>query len=404
MSQATKSLAAWIDRVTPSATAQLEQQVEAMLAEGETLLLLGLGEPDFSAPSHVKQAAIGAIEHNFSKYTATGGIMPLKRAIAQKLRESTRVVYEPDEVMATVGGKHALFNAVNVLCCEGDQVIIPMPYWVSFPEQVKFAGGEPIMVQTDAATGYKLTAEQLESLVTARTKAVILNSPNNPSGAVYSAAELSRLADVCKRHDLWVISDEVYAEFQFTPEGHCSIAAVEGMKERTIVIHSLSKGYGMTGWRLGMAAGPSRIIGAMTVLQSHTTSNPSTMVQQAAVAALTGPQDSIHAVQADYRNRREAVVEGVRQLPGISCEQPDGAFYVWADIGAWIGKQLGGRRIAGADEFCAAVLEDCRIVLMPGSAFGSSRHVRISFSASPAAIEEGLTRLKDWLTRHVQHR
>ncbi|MBW4081997.1 pyridoxal phosphate-dependent aminotransferase [Paenibacillus sp. S150] len=390
---------AWVSQMSLSATAELEQQVERLRSEGVELLSLGLGEPDFGPSPLIRQAAVDAVLSGFDGYTASGGTAALKDAVRARMQEVSGVAYERSEVMASIGGKHVLFNTMLALLRAGDEAIIPMPYWVSFPEQVKFAGGVPVCVPTRAETGYKLTPEELEARLTAKTRLIILNSPGNPSGAVYTPEELEALARLCRQHNLWAVSDEVYAEFNYRPEGHSSIAALPGMRERTVIVQSLSKGYGMPGWRLGFAAAPAELIARMTMLQSHTTSNPPNLVQQAAIAALTGPQDGVAAMRERYRNRRRIALEGAAAIPGFHCLEPEGAFYLWADIRHWIGRRAAGRVIADAGDLSALLLELRRVVVMPGTAFGSPHHLRISFAADEITLRRGLAAIRDVLTQ-----
>ncbi|GIP17672.1 aminotransferase [Paenibacillus montaniterrae] len=386
-------LAPWTEKLLPSPTAELEAKVARMQREGSKVYRFGLGQPDFPTPPHAKQAAIDAINDNFTGYTDTAGILSLRQAVARSLQEQCGVHYEPDEIVVSIGGKHSLFNAINTLLQQGDEVLLPTPYWVSFPEQIKFAGGIPCLVETDASSGYKVTPDMLEQAVTSASKLLILNQPNNPSGAVYTRAELEQIAQFCIRHNLWVISDEVYSCFVFQEEGFTSIASLPGMKERTIVINAVSKSYSMTGWRIGYSASPAHVAAAMLKLQSHTTSNPASIAQAAALAALDGPQDSIKEMRNTYLARREVLVAGIRQLRGLKCLVPDGAFYVWVDASEWLGKTLCGQVIDSVDKLADVLLTEGNIAVMPGTGFGSGKHLRLSYAISMAEIEEGLEQL-----------
>ncbi|WP_052410358.1 pyridoxal phosphate-dependent aminotransferase [Paenibacillus durus] len=390
-------LADWVERVLPSPTAMLESTVAQYQREGRTVYRLGLGQPDFPTPDRAKAAAIQAIQDNFTGYTDTSGILPLREAICRALHRDMGLSYEPGEIVVTVGGKHALFNAICTLCRPGDEVLIPVPYWVSFPEQVKFAGAKPVFVQTDASAGYKVTPESLAPLVNESTRLLILNQPNNPSGAVYSAEELLRLAEFCRERDLWVISDEVYSAFVFKPEGYTSIASFPGMRERTVVINAVSKSYGMTGWRIGYSAAPAAVTGAMLRLQSHTTSNPSSIAQQAALAAIDGPQDDLTDIRDEYAARRDILVEGVRRIKGLECSVPDGAFYVWVDASAWRGQALEGRTISTADDLADILLTKAGVAVMPGTGFGSPYHIRLSYAVSREEMENGIAAMESIL-------
>jgi len=392
-------LAPWTEQIQPSPTFALDARAEELRAKGVTLAKLGLGEPDFPTPEHVKAAAIAAIEEDFTRYTNTSGIVPLRQAIADRLRADVGVSYEVAEIVVSVGGKHALFNAIMTLCRPGDEVLLPVPYWVTYPEQVKLAGAVVVPVPSSAATGYKVTPEALAGCLSPRSRLLIVNSPNNPSGAVYSRAEQAALAAFCREHDLWVITDEVYAAFNYTAEGHASIAAQPAMHERTVLVHAVSKAYGMTGWRLGYSAAPRPVAQAIGTLQGHVTSNPTSIAQKAAIAALSGPQEGLDAVRAEYRQRRDRLVAGVRRLKGLRCEPPDGAFYLWVDASDWCGRTLAGREIADADDLATVLLEEAGVVVVPGTGFGDPTHLRLSFAAPPSELDTALERMERLLGR-----
>jgi len=380
-------------RIGRSPTAELEGAVEALVSGGVRVWRLGLGEPDIPTPQHVRDAAIAAINENFSQYTSTAGIHALRAAAAERLRSDIGVTYAPSEVVVSVGGKHAIFNALAALVGPDDEVLIPVPYWVSFPEQVRFIGAAPVFVPATAATAYRVTADDIARAVTPRTRVLILNSPNNPSGAVYGTRELDEIAAVCRRHDLWVVSDEVYSTFTYTDEGHVSMASRAGMRERTVVVNAVSKTYGMTGWRIGYAAAPEAVASAMVTVQSHMTSNPSSIAQRGALAALTGPQEWLTAVRADYARRRIDLAAGLQRIRGLTGAVPDGSFFVWVDMSQWIGRSVAGREIGGADDLAAVLLDDARVAVMPGTGFGSPTNLRLSFAASPGEVREGLQRM-----------
>lgn len=381
-------------RVSPSPTAELEGKVEELMAQGVDVCRLGLGEPDIETPEHVREAGIRAIQEGFSRYTSTAGIVALRQAAADRLHADLGIPYAAAEVVMTVGGKQAIFNALAALCGQGDEVLIPVPYWVSFPEQVRLVGGTPVFVPGDPARASRVTVAELERHATPRTRVLILNTPNNPSGAVYPRAELDAIASFCAARDIWVISDEVYRAFTYTPEGHVSIASRPNMRDRTVVVDAVSKTYGMTGWRIGYSAAPVAIARAMTAVQSHVTSNPTSIAQRAALAALSGPQDWIAGVRADYRRRRDELFAGVRELPGLACEVPDGSFFLWVDASWWIGRELAGRRVGRVEDFATILLDDARVAVMPGSGFGSPTHLRMSFAAPAAELREGLARMR----------
>lgn len=387
-----------VGRITPSPTARLEAQVAELRAAGETVYRLGLGEPDFPPPDAVKEAAIMAIREDFNGYTATAGIAELRSAAAVRLRADLGLDYEPADVVMSVGAKHALFNAAAVLVDPGDEVLIPVPYWVSFPEQVRFIGAVPVFLPTTAEGGYRVDPDALERAITPRTRVLILNSPSNPSGAVYPRSELLRIAAICAARDIWVVSDEIYSTFVYTDEGHVSIAGLPGMRDRTVVVSAVSKTYGMTGWRIGYAAAPRAVADAMGTVQSHLTSNPTGIAQRAALAALTGPQDWLRPVLEEYRLRRRLVVDAVRAIPGLTCLEPDGSFFVWVDASAWNGRTVGTRRIETSDDLAAAFLDERRVAVMPGAGFGSPSHLRLSYAASRDELSGGLERMRSLLT------
>jgi aspartate aminotransferase len=381
-------------RVSASATARTEGRVAVLHREGRTLYRLGLGEPDFGVPVHVAEAALRAIRENRSGYTDTAGIQSLRVAFAERLEADLGIKTRPEAVVATAGAKQAIAHALAVLCADGDEVLIPVPYWVSFPEQVRLAGAEPRFVEPASPTT-KISAEEVEAAATPRTRVLIINSPNNPSGAVYSRPELESIAAVCRRLDLWVISDEVYRAFVYADRGHTSIATLTGMADRTVLVDSASKTYGMPGWRLGYATGPVEVIKAMAAVASHTTSNPSTISQAAAEAALRGPQDLVEAHRRQYASRAAWLAARLSGITSLVCAGPTaGGFFAWVDASRTFGRQIGDRTIEDADGLADAALDACGIVLQPGTGFGSPRHLRMSMAAPPDEVAEGLDRLE----------
>lgn len=384
-------------RVRSSPTAELEGKVEALIAKGVDVCRLGLGEPDIATPEHVREAAIKAVREGFSHYTSTAGIIALRQAAADRLRDDIGVPYAAEEIVMSVGGKQAIFNALAALCGQGDEVLIPVPYWVSFPEQVRLVGGTPVFVPGQESRGHRVAVADLERHATARTRILVINSPNNPSGAVYTAAELDEIARFCIARDIWVISDEVYRAFTYTGAGHVSIATRPGMRERTVVVDAVSKTYGMTGWRIGYAAAPVAVAKAMTAVQSHVTSNPTSIAQRAALAALAGPQDWIRAVRDDYAQRRVVLFDGVSALPYLRCAIPDGSFFLWVDASGWVGRDLGGRTIGSVEDLATILLDEARVAVMPGAGFGTPTHVRMSFAAPLDELREGIGRMRAFL-------
>ncbi|HXR98785.1 MAG TPA: pyridoxal phosphate-dependent aminotransferase [Terriglobales bacterium] len=377
-----------IGRISVSATAAMVNEAARLRAAGRDLVDFGAGEPDFPTPAHILESAIAALHAGDTKYTPTGGTEELKRAICQSHARDFRSDYQPNEVLATLGGKHALFNAMSVLVNHGDEVIIPAPYWVSFYDQVRYLGGAPVLVPTDEADGYALPVAAIERALTPRTKVILINSPANPSGAVYTAAAFQAVLEICRRRGLWLVSDECYIRLVYEQAPY-SVACEPGSKSCLVISGSLSKTFAMTGWRLGYALGPAPVIAAMLSLQSHSTSNATSFVQKAGAAALLGPQAPINAMLDEYRRRRDLIVAGLRAITGITCALPGGAFYAYPNISGLLGKG----RAATAAEFADRLLHQAGIVTVPGEAFGSQGHIRFSYATSREVIREGLSRL-----------
>jgi|SRR5690242_16521571 aspartate aminotransferase len=378
-----------VDRIAVSPTMVVLAEAEKLRAKGLDVVDFGPGEPDFPTPAHIKEAAIEAIARNRTKYTATAGIAPLREAVFRWHAQQLGSSYETGESIVCVGGKQAIYNAVMALVQEGDEVLIPSPYWVSFPDIVKIAGGEPVFVPTEASTGFSLRAEQLEEAVTPRTRMVIINSPNNPTGAVIPPAEFERIYEVCRRHSIWLLSDECYSHFTYGSARPYSVASIKGSKPYVIIVGSLSKTFSMTGWRLGYALAPKPVIDAMLKVQSQATSNPSSISQYAALAALTGPMDSVPVMLAEYARRRARILAGLSAIPGVSCPEPSGAFYAFPDVSAHL--------VDGSGDSTALarhLLEREHVAVVPGDAFGAPGYLRFSYATSIDRIEEGLRRLE----------
>jgi aspartate aminotransferase len=357
----------------------------------------GPGEPDFTTPEHIKRAAIRAIEQNFTKYTPAAGIAPLREAVCAWHARQFGSAYAPGECIVSVGGKHAIFNAINVLIEPGNEVLIPAPYWVSFPDIVKYAGGRPVFVPTEAADGFRLRAAQVEAAITPLTRLVIANSPNNPTGAVIPPDEFARIFEVCRKRGVWLLSDECYSHFVYGT-GPYSVASISGSKPHLILVGSLSKTFSMTGWRIGYALAPQPLVDAMLKLQSQSTSNPTSIAQYAALEALRGPMDSVATMLAEYARRRARILEGLRVIPGVTCNAPEGAFYVFPNVAACAGNGSPRAVPASAPPDTAALarqlLEREHLVVVPGEAFGAPGFLRISYATSLERIEEGLRRLE----------
>jgi aspartate aminotransferase len=382
-------------RIAPSVTLAISAKAKEMKAQGIDVISLSAGEPDFDTPGFIKEAAIEAIQKGFTKYTPTVGIPKLREAICAKFERDNGLRYDPSQIIVGCGAKHTLFTCILALVGDGDEVIIPTPYWVTYPEQPKIAGGNPVIVETTQAEGYKLTPEALKAAVTPRTKAVILNSPSNPSGVVYSKEELGALADVVLETGIFVISDEIYEKIIYEDAQHHSIASLrDGMLDRTIVVNGVSKTYAMTGWRIGYAAGPKEIISAMGKIQSQETSNPTSISQMAALAALNGPQDCLKEMLVAFDQRRKYIVQRLNAIDGVSCPSPKGAFYVFPDTSSLYGSAYNGRRISGSVDLCNYLLEEVNVACVPGAGFGSDAHIRLSYATSMENIEKAMDRIE----------
>ena len=380
--------------LAPSPTLAMQAKAKAMRAEGIDVISFGAGEPDFDTPQRIKDAAIRALERGQTKYTEVGGVPELRAAICQKLRRDNGLDYTPDEVTVSCGAKHTLYNIFMALVNPGDDVLIPSPYWVSYPEQVRLLGANPVAVPTQESTGFDLDPAELRRAVTPRTRMVILDSPGNPTGAVFSAQALAEVGRLAIERDLWVVSDECYEVLTY--EGrHVSIASLSPeVKARTIVVNTCSKAYAMTGWRIGYAAGPRAVIRAMTDVQSQVTSNPASIAQWAAVEALAGPQDEIAKMAAEFDRRRRVIVPGLNAIPGVTCVMPKGAFYAFPNISGLFGKRAKtGGTLRGSADVCAFLLEEARIATVAGVDFGSDAHIRLSYATALESIKKGLARM-----------
>jgi aspartate aminotransferase len=384
-------LANRINRIEISATLAVVNEAEKLRGAGADLVDFGAGEPHFATPQFIKDAAIAAIQQDFTKYTAVGGTAELRDAIVKRHATDFASNYAREEVIAATGGKQALFNAIQVLIDHGDEVIIPVPYWVSFKDIVQYAGGVPVFVPTDESKGFALTAKMIEQALTPRTKMILVNSPSNPSGAVVSTEDMKAIVELARHRNLWVLSDECYVYLNYTGE-RFSVGSMTEAKDRMVIIGSLSKTYAMTGWRLGYALGPKPIIAAMNKIQSQSTSNPTSIVQKAAVAAVTGPQQCIEDMKTDYVRLRNRMVEGMRAIPGVECQMPSGAFYAYPNVGKFIGKP----GVQSAADVAGRLLREAGVVTVPGEAFGTKDHIRLSYATSLAAINKGLERMEKW--------
>jgi aspartate aminotransferase len=367
-------------------------EADRLRSEGADVVDFGAGEPDFPTPDNIKQAAVRAIDQNFTKYTPAGGTRELKQAIVERHAVDFGTTYSPAECVVSVGGKHVIFNLMQVLLNAGDEVIIPVPYWVTYKDVVNYTGAKCVFAQTDEANGFTLTAAMVEPHLTPRTKLVIINSPSNPSGGVLDNEEFRKILHMTSQRGIWLMTDECYCRFLYDSDPF-SIAAEKGAKDTVLVAGSLSKTYAMTGWRIGFGLGPASVMGAINKLQSHSTSNPTSIAQKAAVEALRGPQDSVSVMLAEYHKRRDFVVERLRSIPGVGINVPKGAFYAYPNIGCALGKD----GIRTPMQFAEHLLEKAHVAVVPGEAFGTEQHIRISYAASMADLARGLDRLHQFI-------
>lgn len=381
--------------IKPSPTLATAAKAKAMKAQGIDVVDFGVGEPDFDTPENVKLAGIKAIQAGFTKYTPAGGTDELKDAVIGKLKKDNGLAYEKSQVLISCGAKHSLYNIAEALFDPGDEVIIPSPYWVSYPDQVLLNDAVPVIVETTETEGFRLSAKKLEKAVTRKTKALILNSPSNPTGLAYDKKTLEEIAAVAARHKIYVISDEIYEKLLYDGFEHFSIAALgQEIRDLTIVVNGVSKSHSMTGWRIGYAAGPREVISAMANIQSQSTSNPSSISQKAALEALCGPQDFIKAMNVEFDKRRKYMVERLNRMNGISCVMPVGAFYAFPRVVPLFGKSVNGRAIANSSDLAAHLLDEAKVALVSGDAFGADPYIRLSYATSMENIAKGLDRIE----------
>ena len=378
-----------VNRIGISPTSAIVSEAERYRARGVDLVDFGPGEPDFPTPEHIKRAAIRALDENRTKYTATGGIAPLREAVCRWHAGQFGSSYGASECAVSVGGKHAIFNIVCSLINPGDEVLVPVPYWVSYPDIVKYAGGTPVFVATDPADGFRLHAENVQRSISPRTKMLLVNSPNNPTGAVVTPDEFARIYEVCRARNIWLLTDECYSHFTYGACKPFSLASVAGSKPHIIVAGSLSKTFAMTGWRIGYTLAPEPLVAAIIKLQSQSTSNANSIAQYAALEALTGPMDSVAQMLAEYARRRARIVAGLRAIPGVTCNEPDGAFYVFPNVSAQL-----RNGIADTSALARQLLERAHVAVVPGEAFGAPGFLRISYATSMERINEGLRRIE----------
>ncbi len=381
-----------IARIEVSATMAVTAEAARLKAEGVNLVDFGAGEPHFSTPRHIKDAAIAAIEGNFTRYTAVPGIPDVRKAIVERHAADFGTGYTPEEAVFTTGGKLAIFNAIQVLVDHGDEVIVPVPFWVSYKDIIQYAGAVPVFVETSEAENFRVTAEAIEAAVTPRTKAIFLNTPSNPAGSVIAKEDLFQIVRMAHERGIYLLIDECYVYLQYEGE-IVSGASVLEAKEHIVVLGSLSKTYAMTGWRAGFALGPKPIIAAMSKLQSQSTSNAASFVQKASAAALAGSQECVAEMRTDYIALRDRILAGLGTIPGITCTRPLGAFYVYPNVSAYLGRPNGPKT---AMELSKRLLSEARVVAVPGEAFGTAEHIRLSYAVSHEAVDEGVRRMKEW--------
>jgi aspartate aminotransferase len=392
MIEAGSALAERLSTISVSSTVKVSSEAGRLKREGVDVVDFGAGEPDFPTPDHIKKAAVRALDENFTKYTDVSGIIELKKAIVERHATDFGTAYSPHECVVTVGGKHVIFNLMQVLVDPGDEVIIPVPYWVTYKDVVNYAGGKCIFVPTDESKGFDISPEVIASHITAKTKLIIINSPSNPSGSVLGREAFERICREAVRRGVLVMTDECYCQFVYDGEKY-SAAAFDGMKETVIVAGSLSKTYAMTGWRVGFGLAPKLVIDSIVKLQSHMTSNPTSIAQKAAIEALRGPQEPVQEMLAEYARRRKFVIERLRKIPGVSVAEPKGAFYAYPNVGEAMKK----KGIASALDFSSRLLSEAHVAVVPGEAFGTDVHIRISYATSMKELERGLDRIEKFI-------
>jgi aspartate aminotransferase len=387
-------------KIQPSPTLAIDSKAKAMKAAGEDVISFGVGEPDFDTPDNIKEAAVKAMKDGFTKYTAVGGIDPLKDAIIDKLKNDNGLSYKREEIIVSTGAKHSLYNVAQALYGPGDEVIILSPYWVSYPDQVLLNDAIPVIVETFESDSFMVRPEALAERITRKTKALILNSPSNPTGMIYDRKTLEKIAELALRHNFYIVSDEIYEKLIYDGGEHVSVASLDNeVKAKTLLINGLSKSHAMTGWRLGYAAGPAEIVRAMTNIQSQSTSNPTSITQKAAIEALRGPQDFVVRMRGEFDQRRRYLVEELNRIEGVHCLMPAGAFYAFPNTSQLYGKKAGGRQISSSADLALYLLEEARVALVHGSAFGDDNYIRLSYATALDEIERGVERIKEAVGR-----
>lgn len=384
-----------VQAIKPSPTLAIDAKAKVLQQQGVDVISFGAGEPDFDTPKNIKSAAISAINEGYTKYCPVSGSPDVKKAVISKLKNDNNLDYTPEEIIVSCGAKHSLYNIFQAIIDEGDEVIISAPYWVSYPDMVILAGGNPVIIETSDKDNFKMTPAALEKAITKKTKALIINSPSNPTGVMYNKEDLKAIADVCLKHNILIISDDIYEKLVYDNLEFCSVASISPeIKAITLVVNGVSKAFSMTGWRIGYTAGSKEIISAMTKLQSQSTSNPTSISLKAAVEALNGPQEDVEMMRKEFEKRRNYIVERLNSIEGISCLKPNGAFYVFPNISKLIGKTYNGITINNDLEFADFLLEKAKIAVVPGTAFGTKGYMRLSYATSMSCIKEGIDRLE----------
>lgn len=392
-----------IANISPSITLAIDSKLKQMLADGAKVYGFGAGEPDFDTPKYIRDAAVEALDKGITRYTAVQGIIELRKAICAKLQRENNLTYNPNQIIVSSGAKHSLSNAFAAILNPGDEVIVPVPYWVSYTEIIKLNDGVPVLVKTKQENNFKMTKAELLAAVTDKTKAILINTPSNPTGAIYTEQELRDIAEVAVAKNIYVVSDEIYERLTYDGKKHVSIASLgDSIKELTIVVNGMSKAYAMTGWRLGYIAADERLVKAMSSVQSHAVSHPNSITQYASAVALNGPQDDLHNMVTEFEKRRNYMYERFCAMEGLSCIKPEGAFYVYVDISIYLNKTLAGVKINSSLDFAQVMLEKGHVAVIPGAAFGTDNFIRLSYATSMKNIQEGLDQFESFIKENLK--
>ena len=392
-----KPFAKRVVNIHPSTTVEIDSLAKRLSNEGRSIWNMGVGESNFDTPVHIREAAIKALNKGLTRYTMPSGMPHFKEAVCKKLLEENKLKYSPEQIVATSGAKHAVFNSISAIVYDGDEVLIPAPYWVTYPDLVRYSGGVPVFLECSIKNNFRLKPEQIANAITEKTKAIIFNSPCNPTGVVYSESELKSFAEIISKNDLYCISDDIYEYLVYTARPALSIASMPGMQERTVIINGFSKSYCMTGWRIGYLAAPADLAGEIAKMQGQSTHHPSNISQYGAIAALNGSLECVLSMKKDLADRMNRVCGELETIPGISFSKPEGAFYIFADVGSYYGKKTeSGAQVSNSLEFCKALLDEQSVIIMPGAAFGQDSCVRLSFTASLPTISVAMPKFKEF--------